>query len=96
MLVPLSIATWPEVSPSLNSWLAAIALGVVCTGVALAIYFHLLSVIGATRAISVAYLIPLFGVLWGAIFLGEQLTIWSIAGGGLILAGLWTITSQRQ
>ena len=50
MLVPLSIAYWPEQMPSLGSWLAAAALGILCTGAALLIYFELLHVVGATRA----------------------------------------------
>ncbi len=57
----------------MQSWLSAIALGVVCTGAALAIYFYLIGAIGATRSISVAYLIPLFGVLWGCVFLMSRL-----------------------
>lgn len=75
VLLPFSWLTWPAVTPSLSSWLAAIALGVLCTGVALAIYFQLLQSIGATRAMSIAYLVPLFGILWGVLFLGETLTL---------------------
>ncbi len=91
-MIPVSIFTWPEQSPSMQSWLSAIALGVVCTGAALAIYFYLIGAIGATRSISVAYLIPLFGVLWGCIFLNESIT-WSILlGGAMILTGLFFIS----
>lgn len=92
MLVPLSIAYWPEQLPSLGSWLAAAALGILCTGVALLIYFDLLHVVGATRAISVGYLIPLFGVLWGWLFLDESVTLWILLGGALILGGLFVFT----
>ena len=92
MLLPLAVFYWPAVVPSLGSWLAAAALGVLCTGVALLIYFDLLKVIGATRAISVGYLIPLFGVLWGWLFLGEAITGWILLGGALILGGLFVFT----
>lgn len=91
-LAPLSVYLWPSQSPSRDSWLAAIALGILCTGAALAIYFHLIQVIGATRSVSVAYLIPLFGVLWGCLFLGESLTVSILCGGTLILAGLFFVS----
>ncbi len=95
MLLPLAIAYWPEQMPSLTSWLAAAALGILCTGAALLIYFDLLHSIGATRAISVGYLIPLFGVFWGWLFLGEALTLWIVAGAALILGGLFVFTKSN-
>ena len=45
-----------------------------------------------TRALSVTYLIPLFGVLWGWLFLGETLPPIAFAGGALILAGTLLVT----
>lgn len=94
MLAPLAIMNWPEQMPSLSSWLAAAALGILCTGGALLIYFDLLHTIGATRAMSVGYLIPLFGVLWGWLFLGETITLWILLGGALILGGLFVFTRE--
>ncbi len=94
VLFPLACMTWPETMPSVQSWCAAVALGILCTGVALAIYFYLLSAVGPTRAMSVGYLIPLFGVLWGSAFLGEQLTVSLAIGGAMILAGLFFINSK--
>ncbi len=96
MLIPLAIVTWPAQWPSLGSWLAAAALGILCTGAALLIYFDLLHRIGATRAIAVGYLIPLFGVLWGCLFLGEALTMWIILGAALILLGLFVFTTTAS
>ena len=43
------------------------------SGVAFVLYFRLIADVGATRALTVTYLIPLFGVLWGWLFLGEAL-----------------------
>ena len=95
MLLPLSILYWPERMPGVGSWLAAAALGILCTGAALLIYFQLLAKIGATRAISVGYLIPLFGVLWGWLFLSEPITLSIVLGGMLILGGLYLFTRVR-
>ena len=68
------------------------ALGILASAIALMLYFRLMVDIGATRALTVTYLIPLFAFLWGVIFLGETLT-WSAIGGALlILAGTVLVT----
>jgi drug/metabolite transporter (DMT)-like permease len=53
------------------------------------LYFKLIANIGPARALSVTFLIPLFGVLWGYLFLREPLTINMLLGGSLILGGTW-------
>ena len=63
----------------------ALALG--STAVAYLIYFRLIEEAGPTRALTVTFLIPLFGVLWGALFLGEPLSPNLVTGGALIVAG---------
>lgn len=78
---------WPSVPPSGAAWLAVTALGVGCTGLAYVLFFRLISKIGAARTMTVVFMVPLFGVLWGSLFLGERIDGW-IAGTGLtILAG---------
>jgi drug/metabolite transporter (DMT)-like permease len=69
-----------------------LALALLASGVAFLLYFRLIADVGATRALSVTYLIPLFGVLWGWIFLGETLPAAALAGGALILAGTVLVT----
>ena len=68
------------------------ALGILASAIALILYFRLITDIGATRALTVTYLIPLFALMWGALFLGETLTAPMIAGGVLILAGTVLVT----
>jgi drug/metabolite transporter (DMT)-like permease len=70
---------WPVKPPSASSWGAVVALGVVCTGLAYLLYFRLIAHIGPAKAVSVTFLIPLFAVVWGWLFLGE--------GVGLVMAG---------
>ena len=65
--------------------LVALALG--STAVAYLIYFRLIEDAGPTRALTVTFLIPLFGVLWGALFLDEPLSPNLLTGGALIVAG---------
>lgn len=62
------------------------------SGVAFLLYFRLIADVGATRALTVTYLIPLFGVLWGWLFLGEALPVSALGGGVLILAGTVLVT----
>jgi len=66
-----------------------LALAVGSTAIAYLLYFKLIANIGPARALSVTFLIPLFGVLWGYLFLGEPLTINMLLGGLLILGGTW-------
>jgi drug/metabolite transporter (DMT)-like permease len=87
LLVPL-IPLWPPAGmPSPGVVASIVALGVVCSGVAFLLYFRLIVDIGATGALTVTYLIPLFGVLWGVLFLGETLGASMLAGGALVVLG---------
>jgi drug/metabolite transporter (DMT)-like permease len=65
---------WPAAAPSGTAWLCAGLLGVLCTGAAYLLYFRLIAHVGPARAISVTFLIPLFAVLWGWLFLAETVT----------------------
>lgn len=88
LLAPLAAWQWPSESVPIRAWLSLIALGVVCTGVAYAFYYRLIQRIGAPRATTVTYLVPIFGVLWAWLALGEPLTLSMAAGGALILGGM--------
>lgn len=82
--VPFFLPAGPVPMPVTAS---VLALGVLCTGVAYLLYFRLIRDVGATSALTVTYLIPVFGVLWGALFLDEPVTAPMLAGGLVILAG---------
>jgi drug/metabolite transporter (DMT)-like permease len=87
VLLPLAIASWPAAAPSLKAWGAVIALGIACTGVAYMLFFHLIAVAGPARAITVTFVIPIFGILWGTLFLGERVSMGMIEGCVVILVG---------
>ena len=94
LTLPLALATWPPQAVPASSWLSAAALGVLCTGVAFVMYYRLIARIGANRASTVTYLIPVFGVGWAWWLLGEPIT-WSMAiAGATILASV--ALSQRR
>lgn len=87
LLLP-TLWLWPAAAPSSKAWLAALALAVGSTAIAYLLYYRLIAAIGAARTVSVAYLIPLFGVLWGWLFLGESVSGAMALGGVVILLGV--------
>lgn len=87
VLVPLAIWTWPDHAVSAQAWLAMIALGVVCTGVAYILYFRLIERAGPARALAVTFAIPVFAVLYGVVLLNEAVTSWMLVCGVVIVAG---------
>lgn len=88
LVAPLAAWQWPRATPSAAAWLSALLLGVLCTGIAYAFYFRLLERIGPTRAATVTYLVPLFGVGWAWALLGEPLTPPMAIAGLFILGGV--------
>jgi drug/metabolite transporter (DMT)-like permease len=92
LLAGPAVALWPADVPSAGAWYAAIALALLCTGIALVLYFRLIAHVGASNAVSVTFLIPAFAVLWGVIFLGETPTVRMLAGCAVILLGTALVT----
>ncbi len=88
MLLPLAATNLPTRMPGSLSLICALVLGVACTGLAYLLFFRLLANIGVSRAITVAYLIPVFGMLWGSLFLKETISFEMIAGGTIVLLGV--------
>jgi drug/metabolite transporter (DMT)-like permease len=86
LLVP-TLWWWPAVTPSAPAWGSAALLGVLCTGLAYVIFFRLIARLGPTSAISVTFLIPLFGVSWGSLLLGERITPVMLGAGLVIVLG---------
>ena len=87
VLLPPALWSWPERMPGLGPWLAALVLGVACSALAYLLFFRLIARVGASRAVTVTFLVPVFGTLWGALFLGEPVTVSMLAGGAVVLLG---------
>jgi drug/metabolite transporter (DMT)-like permease len=87
LLLPLAYWQWPDQSPSTQSWLAVVLLAILCTSIPNIYYFRLVISAGPTRAMAVAFLIPVFGMLWGALILDEVVTLPMLAGCSVILLG---------
>ncbi|MDR5854566.1 DMT family transporter [Caballeronia sp. LZ062] len=87
VLLPFALVAWPAGTVSLTAWGAVIGLGIACTGVAYMLFFHLIAVAGPARAITVTFVIPIFGILWGALFLAEHVSAGMAAACAVVLAG---------
>jgi uncharacterized membrane protein len=87
-LAPIAPTQAPELStiPAL-AWMALLGLAFVSTTVAFLFYYRLIADIGPVKASTVTLLVPVFGMIWGVIFLGEPLTAGRIAGCAIILSG---------
>lgn len=78
--------------PDTSVIVAVLALGVLCSGVAYLLYFRLIADLGPASALTVTFLIPAFGVLWGHLFLGEAIGWHTLVGAAIVIAGTALIT----
>ena len=81
--------------PTIGIMAAALALGVMCSGIAYILYFRLIQDVGPTSALTVTFLNPLFGILWGAVFLHEVIGWYTIAGSAIVITGTALVTGFR-
>ena len=88
-MLPLLVYSIPDLlNISSKAWMATIALGSIATGFAYVFFYRIVDQAGPTKAMMVTYLIPIFGVLFGNLFLAEPITSNMFYGGALILFGV--------
>jgi len=71
---------------------AVILLGIACTGIAYLLYFRLIAEAGAASALTVVFLVPVFGVLWGNLILDEEIGWHTLLGAAVVLCGTALVT----
>lgn len=96
LLTPLAIADVPSEAPGLGPIAAVVALGVVGTGVAFAIFFELMTNIGPSRTWTVTYLAPGFAVVYGALLLDEPISAATLIGLALIVGGSYLAAGRPE
>ena len=96
IMMPLTLLNLPTQMPSINAFTAAAWLGSISTGLAFFGYVYLIEKIGAVKTSTVAYFLPIFGIIWGSIFLDEIITPGIILGCGTILIGVFLATSNKK
>jgi drug/metabolite transporter (DMT)-like permease len=96
LLVIPALPFFPQPAPATPGIMGtALALGILCTGVAYMVYFKLIKDVGPTSALTVTFLVPLFGILWGALFLHEAIGWHTIAGSTIVIMGTALVTGFR-
>ncbi|MEP6678855.1 MAG: DMT family transporter, partial [Betaproteobacteria bacterium] len=75
VLLPLALATPVPATPTMQTIVCMLALALICSGVAYLLYYRLIADVGPTRAMTVTFLMPAFGIAWGALFLDERVTL---------------------
>jgi drug/metabolite transporter (DMT)-like permease len=96
LVLPLALISFPSDGPALGSVAAIAALGAAGTGVAFVIFYTLIAEVGPGKASIVAYIAPVFAVIYGVAFLDEAFTLGTLVGMALILGGSWIAGQARK
>lgn len=96
LMIPVSIFNLPETLPSASAIGSAFWLGAVSTGLGFLGYVRLIDKIGAVKTSTVAYFLPVFGIIWGSIFLDEKITSTIILGCLIVLIGIYLSNSNKK
>lgn len=96
IMLPLMLVFPMRDTPGPAALSAVATLGIVCTAIAYVVFFRLVAQIGAAPALTVTYLIPVFGTLWGVLFLGEHLGLHHVLGAAMIIGGIALVARARN
>lgn len=93
-LLPVALTVPHPWEWSASVALALAGLSLICSAFAYVLYFWLMQKMGPTRALSVTFLIPVFGMAWGFLFLSEPVSIIMLIGAGLIGIGTYFVLAK--
>ena len=96
IMLPVTVFYLPDAMPSAAAISSAIWLGAISTGLGFIGYVRLIDKIGAVKTSTVAYFLPVFGIIWGAIFLDEAITSTIIIGCFIVLIGIYLSNSNKK
>ncbi len=97
VLLPFLFLDFNEIkSANTVSWFSVLILGFLCTGLAYLVYFRLLKLLGPTVSSSVTFSVPVFGVLWGTVFLNEVFTVAMGVGCFLVLLASFLVFKNKK
>ncbi|MCY3831489.1 MAG: DMT family transporter [Chloroflexi bacterium] len=94
ILAPVSAVDLPLHDVSTTAILATLALVVLCTAVAYQLYYYLIISAGPIQALTVTLLVPVFGVVWGALLLGESISAGMLLGLAIVLVSVGLVTGM--
>ena len=82
-----TIWTWPDSMPGTQAWMAMLAVALLCTSLAYVLFFRIIARAGPAKALTVTFLVPVFAMSYGAVFLDERITLWMLVCTVVILIG---------
>lgn len=94
-LLPFTMFNPVTVHITWNLVITIISFAVICSALAYLLFFELLKNVGPTKALTVTFLVPIFGITWAALLLKEPITIFTLIGGSIILFGTYLVTSTK-
>ena len=94
-MTPFAFFNLPDAIPNLNSFLALLWLAVVSTGIGYLGYIRLINRIGAVKTSTLTYLLPVFSIIWGAIFLQEKITLIILVGFLFVMMGMYFANTTK-
>lgn len=95
MLLPGALWSWPQAQFTPTALVAVAIMGVVTSGFAYWLHIRILAHVTPVAAMSPTFLIPVFGVTWGHVFLGEQLSTTIFLGGAMVLMASALVTGYN-
>tara|TARA_B100001063_G_C16699414_1_gene521731 strand:- start:301 stop:1161 length:861 start_codon:yes stop_codon:yes gene_type:complete len=95
-MIPLASFNLPNSMPDTNSILALFWLAVISTGLGYLAYVRLIDRIGAVKTVTLTYLLPVFSIIWGAIFLKEQITFFILGGFIFVMMGMYFANTSNK
>ena len=96
LMIPLASFNLPNEMPDINSILALLWLAVISTGLGYLAYVRLIDKIGAVKTATLTYLLPVFSIIWGAIFLQEKITLIILGGFIFVMMGMYFANSSNK
>ena len=94
LLLPLALIYWPDHMPSTPAVLSIAGLAILCTAMAYLVFFKLINNVGPVKTVSVTYLVPIFGVIWGVAFLHETVSLTTFIGLAVIFISIVLVTNM--
>lgn len=95
-LLPFLIVGGTKSDINFQIAIIAVVFAVLCSAIAYLIYYHLMKEIGPTKTLTVTFIMPVFGILWGFIFLNEKLIPQMLIGGIIILLGTFLVVRPEM
>ncbi len=95
VLIPFSVSQGFPSEISVLIILNILGLSLLCSALAYVLYYQLIADVGPTKALTVTFLMPIFGMIWGYLILKEQISFAMIAGTFLILLGTWFVVKKK-